>query len=71
MTPEPAFCRGCGRKVFFVKDADGKTQILDAVAPVWSIQGQPEPMATREIGSYVSHFSTCPKASEFSRRKKQ
>lgn len=30
-------CKGCGKPVIFVRDDQGKTQILDARAPVYSL----------------------------------
>lgn len=66
-------CRECGRRVLFAADANGTIQILDASAPVYSVQlyGQePEQQTcTRLLQAYVSHFSTCPAASQFSKRK--
>lgn len=64
-------CKGCGRKVIFIVDDKGKTQILDAVAPTWRISD--DCAGTRychRAAAYVSHFSICPKASEFSKKRK-
>lgn len=35
MAVKTSRCRGCDREVLFVKDEEGKTQILDVVAPVF------------------------------------
>lgn len=57
-------CRVCGRRVVFLKDQDGKTQVLDVVAPVYIVtEGGPGPCA-RSRAAYVSHWATCPKADE-------
>lgn len=61
-------CRGCGKPVVFAKDPDGKWQVLDNVAPVWKQVGikNGAPYVIREPKAMVSHFSTCPKADDFS-----
>jgi hypothetical protein len=68
-------CRGCGKQVFFAKDDFGKTQILDFRAPVYRIIPVEEELSgkhcVREYKSYVSHFSTCSKANDFSSSKKR
>lgn len=70
-------CRGCGRPVLFVTTADGKTVPLDPSPPVYHriwdpdsdsafwIKGSNDPEPT----AMVSHFATCPKASDFSGRR--
>ena len=64
-------CKGCGKQVSFVKDRDsGKIQILDAVAPVYEIPLEDESVCIRRMGFFVSHFSTCAKANDFSKNKK-
>ena len=74
-------CKGCGRKVYFAVDMEGKNQILDAVAPVYMHIAEDAPNAlgtpsrkpmlvSRVKNSYVSHFSTCKFASEFSKKGK-
>lgn len=79
-TPAPAppvsRCKGCGRKVYFLKDEKGTTQILDAVAPCYQIEQynltgatpqtvEMEVKVTRNRLAFVSHYATCPKASQF------
>lgn len=70
---EPTRCKGCGKPVLFAMDAHGKTQILDAVAPVFALQrssAMSEPDTCVRIDfSYVSHFATCPAANKFSLNK--
>ena len=62
-------CRGCDRKVIWGKTEAGKTIPLDAVAPVYVKMGDGTYM--RHLEAYVLHFSTCPKANDFSGSKKQ
>ncbi len=66
-------CRGCGRPVVFAKDPDGKWQVLDNTAPVWKQIGVKDGIArvVREPSALVSHFSTCPKADDFSGRNRE
>lgn len=62
----------CGKKIFFAKDENGKTQVLDLVAPVYVCEGT-DLNATGTVRrlpfAYVSHFATCSAADEFSRKK--
>jgi hypothetical protein len=46
-------CKSCGREVIFATSENGKTQILDAVSPVYELQH--ETMAVRSR----LHFVTC------------
>lgn len=65
-------CQGCGKKVVFAEDDNGKTQILDAVAPVYHVSKDQTRCIRAEKGKFmVSHFSTCPKADQFSKSKKK
>jgi hypothetical protein len=63
-------CRACGKKLAFVRDAEGRLHPLDVVAPTFRVQadGAGLPIAVRASSTFVSHFATCPRASEFSRR---
>lgn len=65
-----AKCKGCGKRIFFVKTNEGKTIPIDPSPPIYCITGSGT--AVRESGSFVTHFATCSKANEFSggRRKK-
>lgn len=67
--PETRACRGCGKRLFFVRDGNGRLQPLDAVAPVFTVERDMTgaPVAQRLLSAYVSHFATCPKADAFSR----
>lgn len=62
-------CKGCGRRLAFVKDQNGKTHPLDLVAPTFAIRVDSlgHPFAERASDVYVSHFATCPKANDFSK----
>ena len=64
-------CKGCGRAVIFAKDENGTNQILDAVAPVYSTDttfSDGTITVARDREAYVSHFVTCPKGEQFSKR---
>lgn len=64
-------CKDCGRPVYFVKDDKGTVQVLDESAPVY-VQIRDADGGSQQvmkIEGFVSHFSTCPKANEFSRAK--
>jgi hypothetical protein len=70
MTP----CRGCGKPMVFAEMMDKKKIPLDPRAPVYRIvtadaDGTPL-IVERDREVYVTHFATCPKASEFSGGKK-
>lgn len=65
-------CKSCERSVLFAKDTEGKTQILDPSAPVFEIWGddnkaQGSKLVKRDRHAYVTHFATCPDATEFSK----
>jgi len=63
-----AQCKSCGRKVLFVADDGGKNQVLDLVAPVYAVCDQSGTlMAGRAAVTYVSHFATCPQATQHSK----
>lgn len=68
-TPDSRPCKACGRKLYFVRDVNGKIQPLDGETPVYvlttDLYGQHT--AIRAANSYVTHFATCPKASTFSK----
>jgi hypothetical protein len=66
-------CRGCGRPVVWLIDTEGKNQILDPTPPVFIARrnGNGEVIAQRTHAAFVSHFSTCPKADQFSGRNKK
>jgi hypothetical protein len=61
-------CKTCGKKITFGRLGNGKLIPLDLVAPVYALlDGE---LATRAESYYVSHFATCPQASEHSKSKK-
>ena len=66
-------CKGCGKKLYFVRDVDGKLHPLDASAPVYSVRrdlsGAPIAVRVGRI-AFVTHFATCAKADDFSASKK-
>ena len=65
-------CRGCGKPIVFASLSDGKLVPLDPRPPVYSVveYGEDETpvRVTRDLKAMVSHFVTCPKANEFSKR---
>lgn len=71
---ETRACKGCGKKLMFIKGEGGKIVPLDLVAPVFEVT---KDMAGHEVAKrtasnfYVSHFATCPKANEFNGGKKR
>lgn len=71
--PNERACRGCGRKVIFARDSNGKVQCLDAVSPVYLVEfaqahGEPD-TCTRATTAFVSHFVTCPQREQFRKPK--
>lgn len=64
-------CRACGAPLLFVQDAEGKTHPLDTRSPTFRVERD---LAGDEIAvrsdAMVSHFATCPKASDFSKGRK-
>ena len=68
-------CQGCGKPIVWGTTPSGDKIPLDPSAPVYKVTGQMAggpavellPAAERRLtGPFVSHFSTCPKASDFS-----
>lgn len=71
-TLEIKHCKACNRSIYFVSDDLGTIQCLDATAPVWvQIRDQNGESRVMRVTGYVSHFSTCPQANDFSRSKKK
>lgn len=64
-------CKGCGARVVFAIDENGKNQILDPKPPVYDVALSEVGNSScgRIRGGMVSHFATCPKASQFSKKK--
>lgn len=67
MSLDPAACKGCGAKILWGADEDGKAIPLDPSAPVYEEDGS---VIRRTRLAYVSHFKTCPQANQFSATKK-
>lgn len=65
-------CRGCSVMVLFAKNETGKVIPLDTQAPTYEIKTDllGQQVAIRTDTVYVSHFSTCPKANDFSKGKR-
>ena len=65
-----ATCKGCGRKIVWASDEKGTKIPLDPSAPVYELLVEGSTLC-RRTGRHVmvSHFATCPKASDFSRQK--
>jgi hypothetical protein len=69
-------CRKCGAPLHFARTHKGDTIPLDLRAHVWVIvydrtePRRPSTVVRTEL-AYVSHFFTCPYASEFSRKNKE
>lgn len=65
-------CVKCGCPLGFGRTGDGKTIPLDLRAPVYCVTGEKNPQedngVVRTHLAFVSHFSTCPAANEFSHR---
>ena len=68
--PEASECKGCGKKIYWGALPDGKRVPLDPVPPCYRYDAATG-VAARMTGCMVSHFATCPKANEFSGKKKQ
>lgn len=67
-------CRGCGKEMVWAKTADGRAIPIDLRPVIYRIIGPGPNYAAARVptGEYaVSHFATCPKASEFSSRGKK
>ena len=62
-------CKGCGRKMLWGKTVEGKSIPLDASAPVYRLD-KVKGTVERSQEFFVSHFSTCPRASDFSGSRK-
>lgn len=69
-------CRYCGKQIVWAKQADGKWIPLDPTPPIYQVvlRHDGEPWCERAADSMVTHFATCPKASQASsdsKKKKQ
>jgi hypothetical protein len=56
----PTACSGCGRKIYFCRDEDGKINVLERRAPLWvqaeDRDGRP---LVRRVVLYQNHFASC------------
>lgn len=69
-------CKGCGKDIVWAKDLITSKNIpLDAKAPVYEFglidNDEKHPVVRRATSHYVSHFSTCSKANDFSAARKR
>lgn len=62
-------CKGCGKPIIFAKNTQtGRLIPLDANTPVFSAMEWDGAIICSPIEAMVSHFSTCAKANEFSKK---
>jgi hypothetical protein len=62
-------CKGCGRPIIFARNTQtGALMPLDANVPVFHARDYNGEIICAPIDAMVSHFSTCAKASEFSKK---
>jgi hypothetical protein len=66
-------CKGCGCPLIFVTGPNGKIIPLDERAQVYRLGKDlmGEPVAEVVAGAYVTHYASCPKASDFSKGKRR
>ena len=72
MTSLPTIqCRGCGKPIVFGDLPTGGKVPLDPKAPVYDVEGiiGGTVTATRRTEAMVTHFATCPAASNFTKQK--
>lgn len=62
-------CKGCGKPIIFARNTQTGALIpLDANTPVFTAREWEGEVICAPIEAMVSHFSTCTKASQFSKR---
>lgn len=73
IVPGQRGCTKCGCPIVIGKQPDGTPIPLDLRSPVYRYDADLTGVlvATRDVGAYVSHFSTCPSADHFSKRGKR
>lgn len=60
-------CFGCGKPVIWARTERGKLMPLDATAQCFEIEEKDGELYCRRVeNTHVTHFATCPKASDFS-----
>lgn len=65
-------CKACGTQLIFAKNMQGKIVPLEEIKlpkHVYNMQPSGVVQMVGELRLYVSHFTTCPSASQFSRSK--
>ena len=70
---EPRPCRACGMKIQFEMGPNDRPIPLQRVRTVYIFDDGPgvrKLTVDDDLALYVSHFETCPKAAEFSRKTK-
>jgi hypothetical protein len=68
--PKLVRCKGCNQEIFFARTATGRLIPLDATSLVYetaSVDANGTHHVVIRRFAWVSHFRTCPKATEFSR----
>jgi hypothetical protein len=69
-TQRPGECRGCHARIVWVETLGGKRMPMNAGAVARKTETDPE--TRRPVGFYAaadSHWSTCPDANQFGRRR--
>jgi len=67
-------CKGCGKRIIWGIMENGARVPMDPVPPVYEVVDKMEPNSSEIVRRcdrarfMVSHFATCPKANDFSRR---
>jgi len=67
-----SYCKGCGKEIVWAIDENGYKIPLDPRAPVYMRLEKMDDgtiRVRRDESSCVTHFATCRKANEFSRKK--
>lgn len=68
-----ATCKGCGAPIVWAVTSEGKRIPVDVRPPVYAVTEEPDGsvravrVAREGVKFGVSHFATCPKASDFSK----
>jgi hypothetical protein len=61
-----SICRGCQKKIIWITTPDGKRVPLDPVPAIYEVDPVNPTIGERTKSAMVSHFATCPNASDFS-----
>jgi len=65
----PKQCKSCGKPIYWAKTQAGKLAPINAdfkALKTLSIDGE----TLQLLGAYASHFSTCPQANQFRKKRK-